>query len=69
MTPIIVIMVLTIVVLGLVSPPEAMQLSAFKTPIVDGLLEGYQTYDAIAGIVMGGVIIISLNKNEVNTLC
>jgi len=64
LTPIIVIMVLTIVILGLVSPPEVMQLSGFETPIVDGLLEGYQTYDAIAGIVMGSVIIISLNKNR-----
>ncbi len=67
LTPIIVIMVLTIVVLGLVSPPDAMNLGTFKTPIVDGLLEGYQTYDAIAGIVMGGVIIISLNKDGLTT--
>ena len=29
--------------------------------MVDGILEGYQTYDALAGMVMGGVIIISLN--------
>lgn len=62
LTPIIVIMVLTIVVLGLVSPPDLMRLGSLKTPLVDGLLEGYQTYDAIAGIVMGSVIIISLNK-------
>lgn len=64
LTPIIVIMVLTIVILGLVSPPELMRASNFKTPIVDGLLEGYQTYDAIAGIVMGGFIIISLNRDQ-----
>lgn len=63
LTPIIVVMVLSIVILGLVSPPEAMLISTFETPLVDGLLEGYQTYDAIAGIVMGGVIIISLNKH------
>ena len=66
LTPIIVIMVLTIVVLGLISPPDTMQLSSLKEPVIDGLLEGYQTYDAIAGIVMGGVIVISLNAN--NTL-
>ena len=57
-------MVLTIVVLGLLSPPDLMRISTFETPVVDGLLEGYQTYDAIAGIVMGGVIIILLNKNQ-----
>ena len=67
LTPAIVVMVLTIVVLGLVSPPDAMNLSTFETPIVDGLLEGYQTYDAIAGIVMGGLIIISLNKEGLTT--
>ena len=67
LTPTIVVMVLTIVVLGLVSPPDAMKLSTFETPIVDGLLEGYQTYDAIAGIVMGGLIIISLNKEGITT--
>jgi branched-chain amino acid:cation transporter, LIVCS family len=64
LTPIIVIMVLTIVVLGILSPPDLMRISKFETPIVDGLLEGYQTYDAIAGILMGGFIIMSLNKNE-----
>ena len=62
LTPIIVLMILTIIVLGLVSPPADIQSGIFETPIVDGLLEGYQTYDAIAGIVMGGVIIISLNN-------
>ena len=33
----------------------------FKTPIVDGILEGYQTFDAIGAVVVGGVVIISLN--------
>jgi LIVCS family branched-chain amino acid:cation transporter len=60
-------MILTIIVLGLVSPPADMQSGIFETPFVDGLLEGYQTYDAIAGIVMGGVIIISLNKDGLTT--
>ena len=64
LTPIIVIMVLTIVVIGFISPPDTMQLSSLKAPVIDGLLEGYQTYDAIAGIVMGGVIVISLNTRS-----
>lgn len=67
LTPTIVVMVLTIIVLGLISPPDAINIGTYKTPIVDGLLEGYQTYDAIAGIVMGGVIIISLNKEGLTT--
>ncbi|MCA0131150.1 branched-chain amino acid transport system II carrier protein [Winogradskyella alexanderae] len=64
LTPVIVCMVLLIIVIGLVSPIGQMNAPIFDTPFVDGLLEGYQTYDALAGMVMGGVIIISLNKNE-----
>jgi LIVCS family branched-chain amino acid:cation transporter len=30
-------------------------------PLTDGLLEGYQTFDAIGAVVVGGVILISLN--------
>lgn len=32
-------------------------------PFVDGLLEGYQTFDAIASIVVGGVLVVSMNFN------
>lgn len=27
-----------------------------KTPVVTGLLEGYQTFDAVAAMVVGGVL-------------
>jgi LIVCS family branched-chain amino acid:cation transporter len=67
LTPIIVFMVLLIIVLGIASPPEVVLPATLKAPVVDGLIEGYQTYDAIAGMVMGGVIIISLNKNNYGT--
>jgi LIVCS family branched-chain amino acid:cation transporter len=33
----------------------------YVTPIVSGILEGYQTFDAIGAVVVGGVIIISIN--------
>jgi LIVCS family branched-chain amino acid:cation transporter len=39
----------------------------FKTPFVDGILEGYQTFDAIGGVVIGAVIIISLNYSSHTT--
>jgi LIVCS family branched-chain amino acid:cation transporter len=35
--------------------------SSFEAPIISGLLEGYQTYDALGGLLIGGVVIISLN--------
>jgi LIVCS family branched-chain amino acid:cation transporter len=61
LTPIIVSMVLLIIGIGLFSVPTTMEPSVFSTPVAEGFLEGYQTYDALAGMVMGGVIIISLN--------
>lgn len=33
----------------------------FASPFSDGILEGYQTFDAIGAVVVGGVIIISIN--------
>lgn len=35
--------------------------SVFTSPFSAGLLEGYQTFDAIGAVVVGGVIIISIN--------
>jgi branched-chain amino acid:cation transporter, LIVCS family len=62
LTPIIVLILLVIIVIGVFSPSEPMNASTFQTPLVSGLLEGYQTYDAIAGLVMGGLVIISINN-------
>ncbi|MFK7748771.1 MAG: branched-chain amino acid transport system II carrier protein, partial [Kordia sp.] len=61
LTPLIVLILLTIIGIGLWMPHEALNSSLFKTPLFDGLKEGYQTFDAIGAIVVGGVIIISLN--------
>jgi LIVCS family branched-chain amino acid:cation transporter len=33
----------------------------FVNPFSDGILEGYQTFDAIGAVVVGGVIIVSIN--------
>jgi len=61
LTPLIIIILFLIIVIGIFSSHTEMNPSLFKTPIVDGLLEGYQTFDAIGAIVVGGVLIISLN--------
>jgi LIVCS family branched-chain amino acid:cation transporter len=64
LTPIIVLIILVIVAIGIFSPVTEMNPSSFKLPIISGLLEGYQTYDAMAGIVMGGVVLVSINRSK-----
>ncbi|MCK0108035.1 branched-chain amino acid transport system II carrier protein [Flavobacteriaceae bacterium S0825] len=62
LTPLIVLILLAIIIIGLFTSPESMNTSTLEAPaLVAGLLEGYQTYDALGGILIGGVVIISLN--------
>jgi len=61
LTPLIVLILFAIISIGLFMPHEALNPSSFTTPLFNGLKEGYQTFDAIGAIVIGGVIIISLN--------
>lgn len=64
LTPIIVFILLVIIVLAVFYPPENDLLSKDRNAFVVGILEGYQTFDAIAGVVIGAVIIISLNLDR-----
>ncbi len=61
LTPIIVLILLIIIAIAIFTSSGTVNPSTFKTPFVDGILEGYQTFDAIGGVVVGAVIIISLN--------
>lgn len=61
LTPIIVIMLFAVIGIGLFSSDGLMNTSTFSTPIISGILEGYQTFDAIGAVVVGAVVIISLN--------
>jgi len=67
LTPIIVLILFVIIGIAVFSSPETLTSSTFKIPFVDGLLEGYQTFDAIGGVVVGAVIIISLNYSSHTT--
>lgn len=67
LTPIIVVILLAVIGIGLFGSPEVINPSTFKTPFVSGLLEGYQTFDAIGGAVVGGVIVISLKLRGFNS--
>jgi len=61
LTPLIVLILFLVIGIGLFSSKMIMNPSQFTTPIIDGLLEGYQTFDAIGAVVVGAVVIISLN--------
>ena len=67
LTPIIIVILLAIIGIALLSSPDAMQPSQFNTPVVDGIMEGYQTFDALAALVVGAVLIISINLNYTGT--
>ncbi|TVZ56441.1 LIVCS family branched-chain amino acid:cation transporter [Lutibacter sp. Hel_I_33_5] len=67
LTPFIVIILVLVIGIGLFSSDMIMNPSKFTTPIVDGILEGYQTFDAIGAVVVGGVVIISLNLKGLNS--
>lgn len=67
LTPFIVIILVLVIGKGLFSSDMMMNSSSFTTPIVNGLLEGYQTFDAIGAVVVGGVVIISLNLKGLNS--
>lgn len=67
LTPIIVIILLVIIIIAFFTAPGSVQPSSFKNPFIDGILEGYQTFDAIAGVVVGAVIIISLDYSSHTT--
>ncbi len=69
LSPIIFIVILSIICIGIFSTQAAISPSDFQTPVINGLLEGYQTFDAIGAVVVGGVIIVSLKiKGEENTI-
>ena len=61
LTPFIILILLSIIGVGIFSAPETMSTATFSAPIISGLLEGYQTFDAIGAIVVGGVLVISIN--------
>ena len=61
LTPFIIIILLAVIFIGMTTTPEVINPSTFKTPFVSGLLEGYQTFDAIGAVVIGGVLVISMN--------
>ena len=60
LTPLIIILLLSIIILGLLADTGPIQESTFTHNFSTGILEGYQTFDAIGGVVVGGIVVISL---------
>jgi len=65
LTPAILIILVAIIGITLFSFDFSFGNLTMENPFTAGILEGYQTFDAIGAIVVGGVIIISINlKNK-----
>ncbi|CAL2058602.1 branched-chain amino acid transport system II carrier protein [Tenacibaculum sp. 190524A05c] len=64
LTPLIIVILLSIIFIGIFSLNTISTPTIFDTPFVSGLLEGYQTFDAIGAVVIGGVLVISMNFNK-----
>ncbi|WP_273568818.1 branched-chain amino acid transport system II carrier protein [Maribacter halichondriae] len=65
LTPAIILILFAIIGITLVWYDFQFGETDFTSPFTNGILEGYQTFDAIGAVVVGGVIIISINiKNK-----
>ncbi|MBC2838367.1 branched-chain amino acid transport system II carrier protein [Robiginitalea sp. SC105] len=60
LTPVILAVLLLLIGSMLFWPPEPETARSLSQPFTVGMLEGYQTFDAIGAIVGGGVILVSL---------
>ena len=67
LTPIIVVILLAIILFSIISHPATMTSNIYDIPFVSGVLEGYQTFDAIGGVLIGAVIVISLGNRGVKS--
>jgi len=67
LTPIILVILMAIILLAITGNPKTMKLNVYEVPFVSGILEGYQTFDAIGGVLIGAVIIISLGNRGVTS--
>ncbi|QLG45348.1 branched-chain amino acid transport system II carrier protein [Costertonia aggregata] len=61
LTPAIILILLLIIGCTIFSFDISFGNTVFTNPFTGGILEGYQTFDAIGAVVVGGVIIVSIN--------
>lgn len=66
LTPAIILILLLVIGITIFSFPFDFGSTTIASPFANGILEGYQTFDAIGAVVVGGVIIISINLKYVD---
>ena len=59
LTPAILLILGAIILIGLFGPDVGYTASSYSNNFTSGLREGYQTFDAIGGVLVGGVLVIS----------
>ncbi|KQC30521.1 branched-chain amino acid transport system II carrier protein [Flagellimonas eckloniae] len=64
LTPGILLILLLIIGVSVFTLDFDFGISQFENSLTSGVLEGYQTFDAIGAVVVGGVIIISINLKD-----
>ena len=64
LTPTILLVLVAIICISVFSLSFEFSESMFSNPVSSGILEGYQTFDAIGAVVVGGVIIVSINIKD-----
>lgn len=64
LTPGILLILLLIIGVSVFTLDFDFGISQFENSLTSGILEGYQTFDAIGAVVVGGVIIISINLKD-----
>ena len=64
LTPIIGLILLAIIGIKLFVDQGSVNESHYQNALVSGFLEGYQTYDALAGLLMGGVLVITIQNSR-----
>jgi LIVCS family branched-chain amino acid:cation transporter len=64
LTPIIGLILMAIIGIKLFVDPGSVTEGQYEKALVSGFLEGYQTYDALAGLLMGGVLVMTIQNSR-----
>lgn len=63
-TPVILVVLLLLIGLAVATPAVPLADASMNKPFANSLLEGYQTFDAIAAVVIGGVLLVSIKNMQ-----